>query len=202
MIAIYAYIRGKLTYKDEAHLVLETGGVGYEILAGTRVLSTLPSLGEEVVLFTYFHVREDAQQLFGFLSQRDKAMFERLIAVNGVGPKVGMSILSVLSVEELSVALATSDARMLSRVPGVGRKTADRLMLELRDKIDNDELLQSVTSADQGAGTASGSMQHEAVQALMSLGYSSIEARRAVDRVAGATDVESLILAALKNLGT
>ena len=194
---MYAFIRGKVDSKTPESVVLDAGGVGYEIFTGTRTLSGLPAVGEVARLYTYLYVREDAQLLYGFASREEKAMFLKLLGVTGVGPKLAMSILSGLTVAELAVALATSDARAISRINGVGKKTAERLILELRETIGAQEL----TAA--GAPTAvamGGSAAQEAIQALMALGYSSVEATKAVSAAGDVGGVEEIILRALKAL--
>lgn len=194
---MYAFIRGKVDSKTPESVVLDAGGVGYEIFTGTRTLSGLPAVGEVARLYTYLYVREDAQLLYGFASREEKAMFLKLLGVTGVGPKLAMSILSGLTVAELAVALATSDARAISRINGVGKKTAERLILELRETIGAQEL----TAA--GAPTAvamGGSAAQEAIQGLMALGYSSVEATKAVSAAGDVGGVEEIILRALKAL--
>ncbi len=194
---MYAFIRGKVDSKTPESVVLDAGGVGYEIFAGTRTLSGLPAVGEVARLYTYLYVREDAQLLYGFANREEKAMFLKLLGVTGVGPKLAMSILSGLTVAELAVALATSDARAISRINGVGKKTAERLILELRETIGAQEL----TAA--GAPTAvamGGSATQEAIQGLMALGYSSVEATKAVSAAGDVGGVEEIILRALKAL--
>lgn len=195
---MYAFIRGKVDSKTPESVVLDVGGVGYEILAGTRTLSELPAAGETARLFTYLHVREDAQQLFGFATREEKAMFLKLLGVTGVGPKLAMAILSGLTVAELAIALATSDARAISRVPGVGKKTAERLILELRETIGTQEL--QAAGAPAGAAVIGAGAVQEAIAGLMALGYSSVEATKAVSAAGDVGGVEEIILRALKAL--
>lgn len=192
---MYAYISGKLDYKGTDHVVVEAGGVGYRILVGTRTLAALPEAGEKVRVYTYLNVREDAMLLFGFSTPEEKTMYEKLISVNGVGPKAAMSILSGMSVAEIAIALVSNDTKAFSRVPGIGKKIAERLILELKEKVGQDELAgpaQDIPPLMVGAG-----MGQEAVQALMALGYSSPEASRAVSAASGDT-LEELIMSALR----
>ncbi|MDD3243822.1 MAG: Holliday junction branch migration protein RuvA [Eubacteriales bacterium] len=196
---MYAYITGRLDYKDTESLVVEAGGVGYRILAGARTLSALPECGSTVKVYTYLQVREDAMVLFGFYTAEEKSMFQKLITVNGVGPKVGMAIISGMSVADIAIALVSNDAKAFSRVPGVGKKTAERLILELKEQMGQAELTASdggVPSIPLGVG-----LEQEAVQALMALGYSSAEASKAVTAAEGDT-VEARIMNALRRMDT
>jgi holliday junction DNA helicase RuvA len=195
---MYAFIRGKLDYKGLDRAVIDAGGVGYEIFVSTRTLSELPATGEQAMVFTYLHVREDIMQLYGFGSREEKAMFIKLLGVTGVGPKMAMGILSGMTVAELAIALVTKDTRALSRISGVGKKTAERLILELRESVGESELM---AASPQGAGAAIGAgSAQEAIQALMALGYSSIEASRAVGAAGDVGSVEEIIMRALKAL--
>lgn len=196
---MYAYIQGLLTEKEPDAVVVEAGGVGYRILAGSRTLAALPPAGSTVRVYTFHHVREDAHLLYGFLGRDEKEMFRRIIAVSGIGPKLAMSILSGMTPAELAIAVVTEDARAISRVNGVGKKTAERLILELREKIGTGELIQenrTAPSAAQPAGAA-----QEAIQALMALGYTSTEAARAVSRLPETcATVEEIVVHALRQM--
>jgi holliday junction DNA helicase RuvA len=195
---MYAFIRGKVEYKGMDSAVIEAGGVGYEVFVSTRTLANLPAAGEPAMVYTYLHVREDVMQLYGFGTREEKAMFVKLLGVTGVGPKMAMGILSGLTVAELAIALVTKDTRSLSRISGVGKKTAERLILELCESVGKDELIaapQAVGAAVHGGGAA-----QEAIQALMALGYSSIEASRAVGAAGDVGSVEEIIMRALKAL--
>jgi holliday junction DNA helicase RuvA len=194
---MYAFIRGKLEYKGTDHAVIDAGGVGYEIFVSTRTLAELPAVGETARVFTYLHVREDAMLLFGFGSREEKAMFIKLLGVTGVGPKLAMSILSGMTVAELAIALVTKDTRALGRISGVGKKTAERLILELRESVGEHEL--TGTGPQTGAIANAGPAQ-EAIQALMALGYSSLEAAKAVSAAGEVGSVEDIIMRALKAL--
>jgi Holliday junction DNA helicase RuvA len=195
---MYAFIRGKVESKERDTVVLDAGGVGYEIMASTRTLGGLPPTGETARVYTYLYVREDAMQLFGFATREEKAMFLRLLGVTGVGPKLAMAILSGMSVGELAVALVNRDARAISRVPGVGKKTAERLILELRESVGQDELAQGASGAV-GMPSAGGAA-NEAISGLMALGFSSVEATRAVNAAGDVGSAEEIILRALKAL--
>ena len=142
-----SYIRGTLAEKNEDSAVVEAHGVGYQIFVPVPVLSELPPLGESVKIYTYFSVREDGMSLFGFLSRQDLAMFKQLIGVNGIGPKSALGILSALRPDVLRMAVASGDAKTISRAPGVGPKTAQRIILDLKDKIRPEDVLAGAEAA-------------------------------------------------------
>jgi Holliday junction DNA helicase RuvA len=174
---VIAQLRGRLLRKQPQEAVVDVGGVGYRV---TIPLSTFYRLGEpggEVTLLTYTHVREDALALFGFLTAVEQALFERLIAVSGVGPKLAISVLSGIEAPDLVLALRTSDVARLTRIPGVGKKTAERLVVELKDK------MQALAAAEEPAAAgAAGTTRDDLVSALLHLGYSRPEAERAAVR--------------------
>lgn len=184
-----SYIKGPLTAIEEDVIVVEAGGVGMGIHVPLSVLDRLPGIGREVTVYTYFQVREDAMSLYGFLNRQDRDMFRQLIGVNGVGPKAAQGILSTMTPDDLRMAIVTGDAKAISRAPGIGPKTAQRLILDLKDKISMEEVLGNLAlPCDGGAsaalGTASmGEAAKEAVQALVALGYSNMEANKAVKQV-------------------
>ena len=195
---MYAYFDGTVAEKAADGIVLDVNGVGYFLQVSAQTLSLAPAAGGRMKLYASLSVREDAMELFGFHSREEKRMFERLRSVSGVGSRIALAILSALPVKELSIALVAGDAAALTRVPGIGKKTAQRLVLELRDKVDDAELTgQSV------AAPAAGSPQSEAIAALMALGYGSAEAARAVSAVADkAVKTDEIIFLALKGLGS
>lgn len=198
---MFAYIKGLLEEKGEDHLVVESGGIGYLILVPASVITELPSIGEPVKIYTYLHVREDAMVLFGFLTKEDRETFKLLITVNGIGPKGAMGILSALSTYDLKVAIMNNDVSGITQAPGVGKKTAQKLILELKDKLKIDDYSQMMTSQINGSkGSASIGLMDEAVEALVSLGYSSHEAIHAVKGLNHLTTVEAIIKEALKSL--
>lgn len=184
-----SYIKGPLTAIEEDVIVVEAGGVGMGIHVPLSVLDRLPGIGREVTVYTYFQVREDAMSLYGFLNRQDRDMFRQLIGVNGVGPKAALGILSTMTPDDLRMAIVTGDAKAISRAPGIGPTTAQRLILDLKDKISMEEVLGNLAlPCDGGAsaalGTASmGEAAKEAVQALVALGYSNMEANKAVKQV-------------------
>ena len=202
------FVRGILDTVSENQIVVENQGIGFGILVPLSVVSALPQTGNEVKIYTYMHVREDAMQLFGFLTKDELAMFQLLITVSGIGPKGALGILSVLDADALRFAILADDAKSISKAPGIGVKTAGRLILELRDKVDFEEAIEGaldrgeMNAAGRSSAGENGAAANEAIQALVALGYSSAEAVKAVKKVAAAPDqtVEDILKAALKNL--
>lgn len=193
---MYAFIEGALVEKEQDRAVVQAGGVGYEIMMPQAMLAQLPGKGDAVRIYTYFNVREDAHELYGFMSRAQKSLFVKLISVSGVGPKAAMSILGVLSAEQAALAIVTEDIAALSSAPGVGKKTAQRIALELKEKIDNESL--SSASFEQVGSIVTGEGM-EVIQALTALGYGPSEARQAYAIVKDKSeDVSELIRLALK----
>ena len=200
-----SYIRGTLAEKNEDSAVVEAHGVGYQIFVPVPVLSELPPLGESVKIYTYFSVREDGMSLFGFLSRQDLAMFKQLIGVNGIGPKSALGILSALRPDVLRMAVASGEAKTISRAPGVGPKTAQRIILDLKDKIRPEDVLaggleESLAVPEEISGV--GQAGKEAVEALTALGYSAAEAAGAVKKVKITEEMtaEDVLKGALRHL--
>lgn len=173
-----ALLRGRLVRKAPQELVLDVGGVGYRVAIPLSTFYRVGDLGGEVLLLTHTHVREDTLALFGFLTAAEQALFERLIAVSGVGPRLAVAILSGIEAPELVAALKSSDVARLTRIPGVGKKTAERLVLELKDKVEG---LQAAPT-DAAAQAPHLSAHEDLVSALVHLGYSRPEAERGVQR--------------------
>lgn len=197
---MFAHFDGIVAEKTADSIVLDVNGVGYLLLVSGATLQMAPQVGERMKLYSVLNVREDAMELFGFYSREEKAMYERLRGVNGVGSRTALQILSAMSVRDLSLALVSGDANALTRVPGIGKKTAQRLVLELKDKVEDSEL--TGNGASVSPRSAAAGPEAEAVAALTALGYSASEAARAVSRVAGQTDkADELIFLALKSLG-
>ena len=197
---MYAHIEGIVAEKDHESIVLDAGGVGYLLNVSGATLSMAPPVGEKMKLYCVLNVREDAMELYGFYSREEKKMYERLRSVSGVGSKIALAILSSMSVRDLSIALVAGDANALTRVPGIGKKTAQRLVLELKDKVDDDQLTGKAAAISPKVNA--GGPEAEAIAALVSLGYSSSEAAKAVSQVAGQTDeADKMIFLALKGLG-
>lgn len=197
-----SYIRGELVALENDKVIVDVGGVGYGIFMSTQTMSLLPPIGNEVKLYTYLNVKEDLMQLFGFLTRDDLQVFKLLIGVSGIGPKGGQSILSVLSPDDLRFAVMANDVKAISSAPGIGKKTAQKLIVELHDKLSIEDVLEhTAAGGDKDSGSAQGSgMQSEAVQALVALGYGSTEALKAVKQVEIKEDmvVEDVLKQALK----
>ena len=199
-----AFVRGTAVDMTENSVIVEAGGIGYEIYMTGTDLSQI-HMGEEVKIHTYFNVREDAMQLYGFRSKDDLQMFKLLLGVNGVGPKASVGVLSGITADELRFAILSDDVKTLSKAPGIGKKTAQKLILELKDKMKLEDAFELKLAHEQekavaGLGEISDGRQ-EAVEALVALGYSSTDALRAVRKVTDVApdDVEGLLKAALKN---
>ena len=202
-----SYIRGELCDIEEQKAIVDVNGVGYGIYMPQQALSLLPPMGQQVKIHTYLNIREDAMQLFGFLTKEDLNVFRLLIGVNGIGPKAGLNIVSCLSPDELRFAVLSGDAKAISATPGIGKKTAEKLILELKDKLNIEDMLEHAAhggdSEDLASGTdtASNTMQAEAVQALTALGYGSAESLRAVKKSSPeCSSVEDILKEALKFL--
>ncbi len=201
---MYSYIRGILADVEENLVVIEAGGVGYNIYTTGQTLDYLPTIGEELKLYTYLQVREDAMQLYGFLTKDDLRVFKLLLGVSGIGPKGALAILSVMSTDDLRFAVLGEDAKMIAKAPGIGSKTAQRLILELKDKLSLEEAFeQKLTNQNEKKlpNQANG-IKNDAIQALVALGYSSTEALKTVNAVeiTEDSDVEDILKAALKNM--
>lgn len=193
-----AQLAGALAYKSPEQLVVDVHGVGYQVFVSLNSFYRLPAPGSPVSLLIHTHVREDSLQLFGFAEQAEKELFLLLLGVSGIGPRLALNILSGTPTQELQAAIEAGDLVRLVAIPGIGKKTAERLIVELRDKV---RLLGGTRPSD-GAGPTTG-MEAEAISALLNLGYRRGEAERAVQGAitAGAADIESVIRSALKRVG-
>jgi Holliday junction DNA helicase RuvA len=192
---VIGFVRGKLVIKAPPHLTVDVGGVGYDIEAPMSTFYTLPAVGADVRLLTHLTVREDAHILYGFGTQDERALFRSLLKVSGVGPKIALAILSGVSVEGFATCVKSQDAAALTRIPGVGRKTADRLLVEMRDR------LEAITeAAAAGAPDETGSrVEGEAWSALVALGYKPSEVSQMLKPYAReASSTEDLIRRALQ----
>ncbi|GKH32803.1 Holliday junction branch migration protein RuvA [Muricomes sp. OA1] len=197
-----SYIRGELAAVETEKVIVDVGGVGYGIYMPGQAMGLLPQPGTEVKIHTYLNVREDAMQLFGFLTRDDLEVFKLVIGVSGIGPKGGLSILSQLTPDDLRFAVLSGDVKAISAAPGIGKKTAEKLIIELKDKLNIEDVL--THAADSSAAAVpvnNGGIQSEAVQALVALGYGSTESLRAVKQVEldNAT-VEDVLKEALKKM--
>ena len=200
---MYSYIKGVLAELEEDAIVVETGGIGYHIYTTGQTFSRLPSLGDEVKIYNYLYIREDAMLLYGFCSKDELRVFKLLLGVSGIGPKGALAILSVMTTDDLRFAVLGDDAKTIAKAPGVGVKTAQRLILELRDKLSiEDAFEEKLSQAEDTARDRAKGAKNEAVQALVALGYSSSEALKALGgiEITEETDVEDLLKAALKNM--
>lgn len=202
-----SYVVGTLMAKGENSIVVDHQGIGLEILVPGSLLDTLPASGSEVKIETYLHVKEDGMQLFGFGSVQDKELFKLLITVSGIGPKGGLAIMGTLPSDDLRFAILSDDAKTIAKAPGIGAKTAKKLILELKDKMDMEQsielaLEQGERTAGVGAGETDSRMAADAVEALTALGYSATDAMRAVRAVPMTEDmtVEKLLKFSLKNM--
>lgn len=198
-----SYIRGELAAVETEKVIVDVGGVGYGIYMPGQAMGLLPQPGNEVKIHTYLNVREDAMQLFGFLTRDDLEVFKLVIGVSGIGPKGGLNILSQLSPDDLRFAVMAGDVKAISAAPGIGKKTAEKLIIELKDKLSIEDVL---THAAEGSAAAAvpvnnGGIQSEAVQALVALGYGSTESLRAVKQVElDNPTVEDVLKEALKKM--
>jgi Holliday junction DNA helicase RuvA len=194
---MYAYIKGTLIEVTPGHVILESGGVGYKILIPSKLLGTLPEIESECRLYISFVIRENSQTLFGFQSSHERDLFELLITFSGVGPKTGLSLLSHLSSEELSDVVLRGESKELSKVPGIGKKTAERLLIDLKGK------LTPQSGSSFAPASPAGGLAADAITALQNLGYSCSHAQKAVSSVLkeekGVPDLSILITKALKN---
>jgi Holliday junction DNA helicase RuvA len=198
-----AFVKGSIEDIAEDNVILDTGGIGYNIKISGQTAAALPGIGKEVKLYTYTCVREDAFLLYGFLSRDELEIFKKLITVNGIGPKGGLSILSVMSADDLRFAIMSGDAKAISKAPGIGAKTAGRVILDLKDKISLDDTLIKREMNDYAGNVPAGnSAGNEAVEALIALGYQPGDALRAVKKVnpTQEADAETILKLALKNM--
>lgn len=199
-----AFLRGEVADLTENSVILDVNGVGYEVLVPGQLLSALKGIGQTIKIYTYLQVREDAVVLFGFLTKDDLQMFRMLTGVSGVGPKAGLNILSALGADELRFAILADDAKKIAKTPGIGAKTAQKIILELKDKLDLEDAFEKKLSAGQNlpsAGAVGGVVQ-DAVEALVALGYGSTEALKTVRSVNLTEDmsVEDILKEALKKM--
>lgn len=201
-----AYIKGTVAEILEDRILLEAGSMGYNIFMPMVAAEKALRTGDQVKIHTYLNVREDAMQLFGFLTRDDLNTFKLLLGVSGIGPKAALGVLSGLSADELRFAVLADDVKTISRAPGIGKKTAQKLILELKDKLSLEEAFEKKTEHLQGADAQEMSglsdIRKEAVEALTALGYSGADALKAVKKVeiTQEMNVELLLKAALKNM--
>ncbi len=200
---MYAYIKGEIIDITDDNLILECNNIGYNIRIPFSVAQRLPGIGATIKIYTYTSVREDAFHLFGFLSKDDLEIYKKLIVVNGIGPKGALSILSVMSADDLRFAILSGDAKAISKAPGIGNKSAERIILELKDKVQilySGATSQALTEDVQPNSSA----KNEATEALISLGYTPAEALKAVNQIAIIDNMDSgaVLKQALKIIST
>jgi len=197
---VIGFLRGKLIQKSPPQLLLDVQGVGYEVEAPMTTFYDLPALGEEVRLHTHLVVREDAHILFGFASEMERTLFRSLIKVNGVGPKMALTILSGQSVDEFYRCVDDNDVKALVRLPGVGQKTAERLIIEMRGRLPEINGDKTLPNSTRSAGVAVNSPKQEAISALIALGYKPQDASKMVQAVASEDkSCEDIIRLALRS---
>lgn len=205
---MFSYIKGTLEEYWEDTIVVESGGIGWNIHVPLSVLDRLPHVGEQIKVYTSFQVKEDSMTLYGFFSRQDLKMFNQLLGVTGIGPKAALGILSSLSPDDLRMAIIAEDSKAIAKAPGIGPKTAKRVILDLKDKISMDEVLplqfaggQTEVAVTAAASSVDGAGK-EAIEALVVLGYSPTEATKAVRQVTITEDMnsEAVLKASLKFL--
>lgn len=201
-----AFVEGKFEGVIEDKAIINVNGIGYNVMISNRTMETMPLLGNNVKLFTYTAVREDSISLYGFNSLDELDLFKKLISVNGIGPKGGLSLLSFTDADELKFAILNGDSKLISKAPGIGKKTAERVILDLKDKLEwNNDLInmeiKNASSDKANTGHLDG-MAKEAVEALLALGYGSLEANKAVKNIDinSYDNVEDILKEALKFL--
>lgn len=195
---MFYYIKGKVVHKDVNFAVIETGGIGYRIFTSMTTLSRIET-GDTATMHTYMYVREDIVNIYGFSTSEELSMFEKLISVNGVGPKAALAILSVAPPERFALAVVTGDAKLITKAQGVGPKLAQRIILELKDKLKGEDLPKNTADIAVETTDMSDSLA-EAVSALVVLGYSQAEAQSAVAKCNPSDNVELIVKEGLKNL--
>lgn len=194
---MYYYIKGTLVQKNDNYIVVDANGVGYMIYTSLNSMQNTGEIGKKITIYTYLHVREDVMDLFGFTTIEEKNMFMHLISVSGVGPKAALSILSVTTPAKFAVAVITNDVKTITKASGVGPKMAQRVILELKDKMKTDEL--EIDLEDESDDILSDN-RSEAISALVVLGYSSNDAQKAIKGIDGTLSVEEIIKKALAGL--
>lgn len=202
-----SFIKGKLVHIYENVIIVENNGIGYEVFVPVSVIGNMPLVGSEVMIYTYMHVREDALQLFGFLDRDTLEIFKLLITVSGIGPKGAIGVLGTLSADDIRYAVMAEDAKTIAKAPGIGAKTASKVVIELKDKLKMRDVAENISSEIDGQQSIfddGGSKQavSDAIEALVSLGYSATEATKAVRKADAGDDVtvEELLKLSLKYL--
>lgn len=195
------HLRGQLVEKSPPIIILEVNGIGYELEASMNTFYHLPDTGSSLTLYTHFVVREDAHLLFGFLDEKERLLFRNLIKVNGVGPRLALSILSSMNPDEFAHCVMSGDSNSLVRIPGVGKKTAERLVLDMRDRLKSwhsQTLHQNANMTDTETPKSAKLLEREVIGALVALGYKPQEASRALTKIETNHSLEDMIRQALK----
>ena len=197
---MYAYISGTLTEINKESVVIDNNGIGYEIFVSGLLISHLPVVGSEIKLYTFLHITENVQTIFGFLSKAEKEMFLMLLSVNSVGPKSALSVLSILEVDDLKFAILSEDKNTIKKANGIGDKAAQRIIIDLKDKISiEDAFEEKISKADNEADSAASMAKSDAVMALNALGYSNTDILKAISKIENINEMETqqIIKAAL-----
>jgi Holliday junction DNA helicase RuvA len=196
---MYSYISGELVAVESEYIVVDNHGIGYRLFVPTSVTYHLPKLGEQVKIYTYLNVREDAMQIFGFSTQEELSLFKLLLGVNGIGPKGALAILGVMSAEDLRFAILAEDAKAIAAAPGIGGKTAQRVIIDLKDKLD--KIPSMGLSAASGAVPAN-RVKTDVIEAMTALGYSPSEAMRAMEgmNITEEDSLETILKEVLKKM--
>ncbi len=201
---MYAYLNGILADIEEDNCIIDVNDIGYNVQISGQTMSRLPGIGEKIKLYTYTNVKEDALQLYGFLSKADLEMFKKCITVSGIGPKGALGLLSAMNADDLRFAIISQDVKAISKAPGIGKRTAERLILELKDKLSIDDAMinREINAYQGGTVVIDDAQKKEAVEALVALGYGQTESLKAVNAVEGSENLDSgaLLKAALKKL--
>lgn len=198
---MYSYIKGTVEEINIDHIVIDNNGIGYEVIVPTTMLASLRLKEPDTKIYTYYHVTENGVALYGFEDKEMKSLFKLLIGVNGIGPKGAIAILSTLTVEDLRFAIAGEDSKAIAKAPGIGAKTAQRVIIDLKDKIDFEEAFESKLNVN-ATGVIANDVKSDVVMALASLGYSSTESLKAMQDISidENMDVETLLKETLKRL--
>jgi Holliday junction DNA helicase RuvA len=195
-------IKGKLDYANESFIVIDNNGIGYKVFISGKFFERLPSIGSDIKVYTHMNIREDDISLYGFASQEELEIFKILLGINGVGPKAAISILTALTVQELYLAVISEDIKAITKANGIGTKGAQRIVLELKDKLKMEDMLDAAYDNSVGAAPQSQDVSGDVIMALTSLGYSQSEAVMAIRKVDNSSDMdtEQLLKAALKKM--
>lgn len=199
-----AFVKGRLIETGTDYVVLDNQGIGYLIYTPLSVLENLPPIGQDIKIYTYMYVREDQLTLYGFLTRDDLEIFKLLIGVSGIGPKGALGLLSRISPNEFRFAVMSGDSKTIAKAPGIGPKTAQKLIIELKDKLKLEDMFEASTEADADVSHGGSGAEKETIMALVALGYSETEAFRAVQKADASPDMDSetLLKLALKQMLT